>query len=166
MLLPWLLAHLFEVIGTCGVVGGLYFNAVSLRANTREQRIKNLFTVTAAHREIWEMALERPELQNIFQDIQAGRSSAPTFAESRFIGFLIHNLAASYRARKNGMFVNEAGLKADIREFFSKPIPHTVWRTAKQFLEPDFVIFVDSTIQNARPKRRELGSTNSAPSFE
>jgi len=41
------------------------------------------------------------------------------------------------------MYFVEGGLKKDVREFFSLPIPRAVWNEMKSYQDSDFVRFVE-----------------------
>jgi hypothetical protein len=42
------------------------------------------------------------------------------------------------------MYFAEGGLAADVREFFSRPIPRLIWNEIKRYQEADFVVFVEN----------------------
>lgn len=60
--------------------------------------------------------------------------------------FLILHLASSYEATKHGMYFAEAGLHADVREFFSRPIPWAIWEEVKIYQDSDFVRFLEEAM--------------------
>lgn len=64
--------------------------------------------------------------------------------EELFVQMLILHLASSFLAKKLGMYVQEDGLRLDIKNFFSFPIPKLVWEKSKIYQDTDFVEFVES----------------------
>jgi hypothetical protein len=60
-----------------------------------------------------------------------------------FVKLLILHLDTVYHAMKAEMFVSLEGLQKDIKEFFSAPIPWTIWEKLKPFQDEDFVEFVE-----------------------
>ncbi len=134
----WLYQHGFTLLQTASIVAGLFYTAWTIRIDARERRIENLFIITNAHREIWSTIYDRPELARVLQTDFPDGPPEPTLEERIFVRSLILHLAASFRARSYGMHFNNRGLTADVRQFFSKPIPRKVWETTKQFQEPDF----------------------------
>jgi hypothetical protein len=46
----WLSHNWFDLFSSAGIIGGLWFTAVSLRSETKTRRIANLLTVTANSR--------------------------------------------------------------------------------------------------------------------
>ena len=81
-----------------------------------------------------------------------------TESERLFVRFLILHLATSFEARKRKMFLLEEGLKRDIREFFTLPIPRAVWFGVRAYQQQDFVAFVEEMMTACR------GMSNSSPS--
>jgi hypothetical protein len=67
--------------------------------------------------------------------------------EELFINTLIVHLSTAYRAMKNGEFVRLEGLKADVKSFFSLPIPRMVWGKVRPFHDKDFVDFIQSVVK-------------------
>lgn len=84
-----------------------------------------------------------PHLVRVLQHAEAKYVSGD---EEMFVNFLILHLAASFRARKLGMNLEEEGLRLDIQEFFSLPIPKAVWEKSKVYQERDFAKFVESIL--------------------
>lgn len=74
--------------------------------------------MTAAHRDIWSKVYEHPRLARVLQHVEAKPDSISS-DEEMFVTFLILHLAASYRARKFGMILQEEGLRLDMQEFFA-----------------------------------------------
>ena len=71
-------------------------------------------------------------------------------AEWLFVKLLIIHLDNVHRAMKRGLFVTIEGLQADIRMFFSSPIPKRIWDMVKPMQNEEFILFVESAL-NARP---------------
>jgi hypothetical protein len=117
-----------------------------MRADSRERKVQSVFTLTAAHRDIWSKVYEHPNLARVLRPDAESKIVAVSNEEELFVHMLILHLSASYLARKLGMYFQEEGLRLDIREFFSRPIPKAVWEKSKQFQDKDFVEFVESCI--------------------
>lgn len=105
-------------------------------------RVRNLFTLTKNHREIWSQVVEKPELARVLSEAPDLDKNPMTDSERLFVLFLILHLASSFEATKHGMYFAEHGLRTDVREFFSLPIPHAVWNQVKRYQQPNFVRFV------------------------
>lgn len=142
----WLAENWFILLSSVGIVGGLVFNAVSLRSEARTRRIANLLIITQNHREIWSQLYKRPELWRVL-DANANIATVPVRLEEEiFVNFLLLHLNSSFRAMKEDVFFRPEGLRADIRRFFSLPIPAEIWKRMKPFQDEDFTAYVESSI--------------------
>jgi hypothetical protein len=136
----WIAEHWFELLQTIVIVGGLYLTAYTTR------KISNLFEVTKQYQQIWKEFSARSELSRVLKP-DADIAKAPiNDAEGLFVHRLIQHLSTVYRAMKEGMSVPINGLKADISNFFSLPIPRSVWNKSKAFQNDDFVRFVEGCL--------------------
>lgn len=139
----WFSNNAFNLISVVGVICSLCFTAFSLRSETRTRRISNLLAVTANHREVWSTFLVHKDLARV-RDARADLSAAPvTDAELIFVNMVIQHVNSVYQAMNDQLFVKLEGLRRDIAEFFSLPIPSNVWEKVKMTLNDDFVEFVD-----------------------
>ena len=145
--MQWLWQNGFMLLQSASIVASLLFTAFTIRSDAREKRIENLFRLTSAHREIWNMLYDRPHLKRVLeQDLPAGSASTPTLEERLFVRSLILHLAASFRARTYGLYFHEYALSTDIRQFFTKPIPRAIWEAVRQYQEPNFIQFIDGKL--------------------
>jgi len=136
--------HWFELSQTVILGAGLFATAASLRTDTKERKIQNLFDLTAAHREIWSVLYDRPQLNRILEANPDLARHPVTPEEELFVHFLILHLRTSFKARLNGLEFDDDAVGADIRDFFSRPIPRRLWENSKKFQDEAFVKFVES----------------------
>ena len=142
-MIQWIQSNGFTLLQSVGIIASLLFSAHALRADSRERKIETLFTLTAANRDLWKTLYDRPELRRILEpSIKGAPEPVPTLEEEVFVRSLIFHLAASFRARKYGMYFDEAGLSEDIRHLFSKPIPRAIWSIIERYQERDFTQFI------------------------
>lgn len=139
----WFSDNAFNLISAIGVVGSLWFTAFSLRSETKTRRISNLLAVTANHREVWNTFLANKELARV-RDVGANLLANPvTDAERFFVIMVIQHLNSVYQAMNDQLFVKLEGLRRDVAQFFSLPIPRDVWEKVKATQNDDFVAFVE-----------------------
>jgi hypothetical protein len=139
----WLEQNWFTFLQSLGIIGGLLFTAISLQVDAKVRRVGNLITITQHHREIWTHIFTRPELVRVL-DISADLNTKKVSTEEEwFVRLLILHLGSVYHAIKHGMFLKPQGLDADVRTFFSCPIPKAVWEKVRLFQDRDFVKFVE-----------------------
>ena len=146
----WLQDNFTVLLNSAGIVGGLLFTAFSLRAETRSRRLSNLISLTQEHREIWFQMHEKPALSRILEQEVDLASDPPTLQEEVFVTSLILHLNCIHRAVRLGMFPELEGLRSDIREFYSLPIPREIWKRWKTLQDLDFIAFVEKCLPEHR----------------
>ena len=140
----WASQNWFNLFSAIGIIAGLLFTAHSLRSETKTRRIANLLTITASHREIWKEWLNNPNLGRV-RDAGADTARQPvTDAEQVFVTSVILHMSSVFHAMSDQLVVKVEGLRRDIAQFFSLPIPREVWEKIKVLQNDDFVTFVES----------------------
>jgi hypothetical protein len=139
----WLQLHWLDFLQSVGIIGGLLFTAVSIRTDSKVQRISNLRSFTKEHREIWTRLYDQPKLARIIQPHPDLDKRPVTHDEEMFVNFVILHLSDFQETLKQGLLFAPEGLQKDVRDFFSLPIPHTVWEKLKPLQDQDFVAFVE-----------------------
>jgi hypothetical protein len=143
---PWIIQHWLDLLQSIGIVGGLALTAISLRSDTKVQRVSNLLNITKQHREIWTRLYEHPELKRVISPAADLAEKPLTDEERLFIEFVVLHLNAAQEAIKQGMFVAPENLRKDVRRFFSLPLPKAVWELTKDFQDRDLVRFVEQCL--------------------
>ena len=137
-------AQFDHILQNIGIIAGLLFTAVSLRAETKTRQIANMLAVTQNHRDIWQEIFRRPELQRVL-DVNADLEQRPiTREEEIFVNLVILHLNSVFQAMKDKLIVKPEGLQKDVGSFFTLPIPKAVWNEMKVLHEDDFIKFVES----------------------
>ena len=143
----WLSENWFEVIQTAGVVGGLLFTAYTVRKDERARRITNLIALGDQYGRIWQEFYARPMLSRVLRgDVDLTKETISD-DEHLFVKMLILHLDAVRQTTKAGVFVKMHGVRKDVQEFFSYPIPKAIWEKIKPFQDEDFVLFVDDCLR-------------------
>lgn len=143
----WMAEHGFDLLQTASIVVGLFATVHTIRADTRERKINNLFALTNSHRELWTKLYESPELVRVLDDAVNVERIPPTVDEEMFVHLLILHLRAWFKARLVGMEFDDDAVSADIRQFFAHPIPRSVWDKSREYQDRDFVGFVESSFE-------------------
>jgi hypothetical protein len=139
----WILQNWFNLFSAIGIIAGLWFTAFSLRSETKTRRVANLLTITANHREIWKEFLNNPKLARV-RDAAADTIKQPvTDAERVFVTFVIHHINSVYYTMNDQLVVKYEGLRRDIAQFFSLPIPQAVWEKTKILQNDALVQFIE-----------------------
>jgi len=142
--LHWVEQNWLSLFESAGIIGGLLFTAVTLRADAQARQVGNLIAITQHHQEIWTHLYTRPQLARVLDRAVNLKSAPVTDEEALFVSFLILHLNSAYHAMQTGMYVKPEGLQRDIQLFFSLPIPRSVWENAKSLQDADFVKFVET----------------------
>ncbi len=146
--------HWFDILQTGSILAGFFTAAYTMRTNTRERKIGNLFALTTAHREIWSRLYEQKELCRLLLPLVNLRSEPVTLEEELFVHTLILHVRTAFKAREYGMQFDDDAVAADIGQMFNRPIPHTVWERSKVFQDHDFVEFVERCIAKGESVKR------------
>jgi hypothetical protein len=140
----WLADNSFNLLSAVGVIGSLWFTSISLRSETKTRRISNLIAITANHRDVWKVFLTNKELARV-RDAFANTAKQPiTDAEGIFVNMVIQHINSVYFAMNDHLVVKVEGLRRDIAQFFSLPIPSEVWEKIKVLQNDEFVAFVEA----------------------
>ena len=127
-------------------MGSLLLAAAAARRGAKAREIENLLTITENHRNLWNEAHQRDDLARIFQtDIDALKNPA-TVAETEFLNVIFNHYQTGWNLSKAGAVVTLAEMKADVRGFFSLPLPRAVWEKTKKYRNQKFVRFVEGAM--------------------
>ena len=139
--------HVFEMLGSFGIIAGLFLAAYEIHHHGQRQKVANLLAITKSHREIWSELYRQPALKRVL-DPKVDLAAHPvTDEESLFVTFLLNHLNACFRASQAKMFVPVGSMERDIRWFLSLPIPKMVWEKSKALQEEQFVRFVERAME-------------------
>jgi hypothetical protein len=138
----WFTENWFNLFSSLGIIGGLWFTAVSLRSETKTRRIANLLTITANYREVWKEFFHTPELTRVI-DPKADVAKHPvTPQEELFVGQVISHINSVFYATNDELVIEWEGLRRDVAQFISLPIPKAVWIKTKLLQNQDFAAFI------------------------
>jgi hypothetical protein len=142
----WVTQNWFNIFSAIGIIGSLWFAAISLRSEAKTRRVANLLTLTQNQRALWSVFYQGLQLSRIL-DASADIVSFPVNrGEEIYTGALIHHLSATFRAMQSDLTIKPEGLRLDVREFFALQNPKAVWEKIKPFQDSDFVAFVDDCL--------------------
>jgi hypothetical protein len=143
----WITEHWFDLLQTVGIVGSLLFTAYTTRKDERARKIGNSIAINEQYRQNWKELYEHPKLLRVLaKDVDLEKEPIAE-DEKLFVNMLIVHLSTVYRAMKYGEFVKLEGLQTDVVEFFSLPIPSSVWEKIKPLQDKDFVEFIEACLR-------------------
>ena len=144
----WLTENWFNLFSSLGIIGGLWFTAVSLHSETKTRRVANLLTITANYREVWKDFFRSSELARVIDPAADVVKLPVTPAEEFFVGLIISHINSVFYATNDELVVEWEGLRRDVGSFFSLPIPNAVWKETKLLQNQDFAAFIESSLKN------------------
>jgi len=143
----WISQSWFNLFSSAGIIGGLWFTAVSLHSETKTRRVANLLTITANYREVWKEFFRSPELARVIEPSANVAKQPVTPAEEFFMHMVISHTSSVYEALKDELLTKQEGLRRDVRSFFSLPVPKAVWIKTKLLQNHDFAAFIESSLK-------------------
>jgi hypothetical protein len=124
----WLEGNWFSAVQSLGIVGGLFFTAVSSRQASRSGRVSNVLALTAQHRDLWSEMHRRPDLGRIFQVEVDFLLEPMTPAEEEFLNTVFVHVNAAWELARLGPLVNLKALRSDMGHFLAHPLPRLAWQ--------------------------------------
>jgi hypothetical protein len=143
----WVNGNWFNVIQTVGIIGSLWVAAMAANRESRTKGIENLLSLCEHHRELWKEIPGQNDLVRIFQPDADTLLVPVTMAEAEFLNLVIVHFQTGWCIAKAGGFTTLAEMKADVRSFFTLPLPRAVWEKTKQNRNKEFVRFVEKSIK-------------------
>ncbi len=143
----WVEGNWFNLIQTAGIMGSLWLTASAARREAKAREIENLLVISEHHRELWAGVHQKPELERIFKEDSNPVAEPPTVAEEEFLNLVFLHYQTTWRIAKIGGIITEKELAADVRGFFSLPLPHAVWEKTKSRRNQQFVRFVGRALE-------------------
>ncbi len=143
----WIAEHWFDLLQSVGIVGGFLFTAHALRKDEQARTVSNTIAINEQYSRIWHEFYERPALARILKKDADLKRQPVSNEEALFVKTLILHLDTVRRTMTAGIFADIQGLQKDIRDFFTLPIPKSVWEKLKPFQDGDFVKFVETALK-------------------
>jgi hypothetical protein len=146
----WFAENWFNLFSSAGIIGGLWFTAVSLHSETKTRRVANLLTITANLREVWKEFFQTPALTPVIDPSANVINKPVTSDEEFFVNMVVSHTSSVYEALKNELLTKQDGLRRDVKSFFSLPVPKAVWTKTKLLQNQDFAAFIESSLKQGR----------------
>jgi len=148
--LEWIDANWFALLQTAGIVSGFVFTGISIRREGRTRRVQNLLTITEHHRSIWQQVFEDANLLRVLKTRVNLRRRPVTLHERIFVNLIILHLTALLEAMRRKEIAKPAGLDYDLKDFFSKPIPWSVWQDTLHFRDEPTRTYVEALLDDSK----------------
>lgn len=139
----------FNIIQTVGIIGSLWMGIAAAHREAKAREIENLLTISEHHRELWERASERADLQRALRSDADAVEKPLTVKEEEFLNMVVVHYETGWKLAKSGGITTLGELARDVHGFFSLPLPRAVWEKTKEFRNPKFAKFVDRAMCKA-----------------
>ena len=140
----WFANNAVNLLSTFGIVGSFFYTAMSFRSEAKTRRIANLLAITANHREVWKVFVNDKSLTRVLSPAADTIKQPVTESEKAFVTLAIAHISSVYYTMNDQLVINLDGLRRDIVQFLSLPIPREVWEKIKVLQNDDFAAFVES----------------------
>lgn len=117
-----------------------------MRTEEKSRRISNLIAINQQYQQLWKELYDRPKLARVLRTEVDLKKHPVSDEEELFVNSLILHLGTVFRATREGMFVQLEGVRTDIHDFFSLPIPKAVWTKSQLLQNRDFAAFIESSL--------------------
>ena len=144
----WFEENWFSLIQTIGILSGFLLAARSLSLDRGIRKTEILIQLTESHREIWESFLDKADLEATLEPYRNLDGHPISFSEKRFVTSVVLHMAMVHRASQHDVFQPWEGLRRDIREFLSLPVPGEVFKGLRRYQEAEFLAFIDEILRN------------------
>jgi hypothetical protein len=85
----------FNLIQTVGIIGSLWMGILAARREAKAKEVENLLSISDHHRELWDEALHKADLQRISLRDADLAANPVTVAEEEFLNLVIAHFAAA-----------------------------------------------------------------------
>ena len=145
----WVDGNWFNVIQTVGIIGSLWVATTAANRDARAKGIENLLSLSEHHRELWKEMPGQNDLVRIFQPDADTVLVPVTVAEAEFLNLVIVHYQTGWFIAKADGPTTLAEMRADVRSFFTLPLPRAVWEKSRHNRNKDFVRFVERALTSA-----------------
>ncbi len=137
---------------TLGIIGGLCVSTVALLLNffsvmrsIKSQRISNYQEIIKAHRDLWKLSIDKPDLyQRVFIPAVDLVQNPITYQERLFARLLFLHMSSAYAFATFNHILQIEKLEMDFSEVLMVPIPRIVWAENRKYHNARFVRFLET----------------------
>ena len=143
----WVQDQWFNLVQSAGILGGLWLTRAAFKREVQSRRMGDYLTLAGHHRELWNDVHRRPELARIFMAEVDLVGEPISVAEEEFLNLVIVHFGTGWIMSRQDSLMDPSLLEADVRAFFSLPIPRAVWERTIHLRDPNFVRFVQKALK-------------------
>jgi len=144
----WITGNWFDLVQTVGIIGSLLIAVYTVRRDEKARKVGNSISISQQYQEIQRELIRHPRLKRIFDENVNFQEAPVSIEEEAFVKMTIGQLSTVYRAMKDGEFVTFEGLRKDVHDFFTLPVPKAVWNKYKSVQDREFILFVEEHLHS------------------
>lgn len=143
----WLDQNWFTLIQTLGILGSIWLTRAALRRDARARKLGDYLVLAGHHRELWSEIHRHAQLARVLQPEVDLLASPMSIAEAEFLNIAIVHFQSGWLVAKDGGLITLDVLMADVRAFFSLPLPRAVWEQTRHMRDPNYVRFIEQAME-------------------
>jgi hypothetical protein len=141
--ISWVRDNWAGVLATIGgIVGVATFRQAAEKADRDEYAM-----LVQQHNALGAEARERRDLDRILLANVNLEHEPPTAVEMMFLNDVIVHFESGWKLALKNTVLTQKTYTADVRKFFSHPLPREVWERTKDGRNPEFVRFIERAIE-------------------
>src|SRR5271169_3903503 len=132
----WIHDNWVSFVQSAGIVGGLCFNAISIRQATQARKVSDLLTLNEQHQNHWQEMYANPNLSRVLAKEVDFIEKPLTLAEERYLNESIVRFTTGWQVARSGALFTVNDMRLDAGTFFQLPLPKKVWEESKKSRNP------------------------------
>ena len=148
--ISWFQANWATFFGTIGAIIGACFTVAAFRQTAEKADRDEYSTLVEQHHALWAEARERGDLNRILLEDIDLQQVPPTPVEQMFLNDVFVHFESGWKLALKNTVLTMNTFTADVRRFFTLPLPRAVWEQTKAARNPQFVSFIAKTIDEKR----------------
>lgn len=136
----------FDLFQSIFIIASFMLAAMAWRSDKISRKSDTHLKVGESYKGLWDAFLENEEFRRITDPTVDLKENPVTEAERVLVRQLIVHLHGVFVAQKLNQIETVEGMDADVKNFYSKPIPKAVWRSVRSRQNADFRNYMDRLI--------------------
>lgn len=150
----------FQATQALALIFGIIFTVTQLARTARSAKATNLLAITKNHRELWAMALESPELQELIDPAFSVKAAMDLSAKQRyFVNFVLLHMASTYELTRLHVLTKNSEIDRDVGALISLPAFTIMWKDLRPYHPCRFQKYVDKCIKEAKEAKKKRPSS-------
>lgn len=146
-ILKWFSDNWFTFLQTVVLSLSMIITFLALKKSIRQSKVEIYMSITNSHRDLWTNVYKPSYMKRVFERNVDFEKKPITEKERIFTNMLFLHMAASVKAIQSKVMFNISGVKTDLLDILSYPIPKRVFEENESFYDASFVKFVRKVLK-------------------